>query len=178
MCHFDKVSCIYCNAHIHLFCFDLLKFLLRSRAATCPPWNAGTGHPCSHRSLFVNVCKKNGRRQPFWMSKNHFFLIAFLTISDRYPNFIFVNFFTTWPLAAILNVRKSLSIAFLAISDRSVILGVLNSLSIAFLEISDRYGTFYIFLKFWQNDRRRPFWMSEKHFRSHFWPFQIDTDFF
>ena len=47
---------------------------------------------------------------------------------------------------AILDVRKSLSIAFLAISDRSAILGVRNSLSIAFLDISDRYGTFYIFL--------------------------------
>ena len=31
------------------------------------------------------------------------------------------------------------------------------------------------FLKKLQNDRRRPFWMSEIHFRSYFWPFQIDT---
>ena len=43
--------------------------------------------------------------------------------------------------AAILDVRKSLSIAFLAISDRSAILDVRNSLSIAFLAISDPYGT-------------------------------------
>ena len=29
------------------------------------------------------------------------------------------------------------------------------------------------FLNFWQNGCRRPFWMSENHFRSHFWPFLI-----
>ena len=35
-----------------------------------------------------------------------------------------------------------------------------------------------IFLgNFWQNGCRRPFWMSEIHFRSHFWPFQIDRPF-
>ena len=28
---------------------------------------------------------------------------------------------------------------------------------------------------FWQNGRRRPFWMSKNHFRSHFSPFQINT---
>ena len=28
---------------------------------------------------------------------------------------------------------------------------------------------------FWQNGWRRPYWMSEIHFQSHFWPFQIDT---
>ena len=33
-------------------------------------------------------------------------------------------------------------------------------------------------LFFLQNDRRRSFWMSEIHFRSHFWPFQIDTQHF
>ena len=54
-----------------------------------------------------------------------------------------------WPLSAILDVRKSLLITFLAISDR--------------------YGTLFF---------RRPFWMSANHFRSHFWPFQIDTELF
>ena len=35
------------------------------------------------------------------------------------------------------------------------------------------------FLKlFLQNGRRRPFWPSEIRFRSHFWSFQINTDFF
>ena len=43
--------------------------------------------------------------------------------------------------ATILDVRKSLSIAFLAISDRSAILDVQNSLSMAFLAISDPYGS-------------------------------------
>ena len=60
--------------------------------------------------------------------------------------------FTKWLPAAILDDRKSLSVAFLAISDQ--------------------YGTFFS-----QNGCRRPFWMTENHFRSHFSPFQINTQF-
>ena len=41
---------------------------------------------------------------------------------------------------------------------------------------TDPYGSFFFF--FWQNGRRWPFWMSENNFRSHFWPFQIDTQLF
>ena len=74
------------------------------------------------------------------------------------PQFlIFVNFFTKWLLATILDVRKSLSIAFLAILDQ--------------------YRIFYFFA-FLKNGCRRTFWMSENHFRSHFWPFQINTKLF
>ena len=63
----------------------------------------------------------------------------------------FYFFFTKWLPAAILDVR--------------------NSLSIAFLAISDRYTTLFCFGNFWQNGCRRPFLMSEIHFRWHFWPF-------
>ena len=34
------------------------------------------------------------------------------------------------------------------------------------------------FLFCWQNGCRRPFWMTENHFRSHFSPFQINTQLF
>ena len=46
-----------------------------------------------------------------------------------------------------------------------------KSLSITFLAILDQYAT----LIFSQNGCRRPFWMTENHFRSHFSPFQINT---
>ena len=49
---------------------------------------------------------------------------------------ICLEFFTKWPLAAILDDRKSLSIAFLAISDQ--------------------YATFYFCF---QNGRQQPFWI-------------------
>ena len=42
-------------------------------------------------------------------------------------------------MSAILDVRTSLSIAFLATSDRLAILDFLHSLSIAILAISDQY---------------------------------------
>ena len=75
--------------------------------------------------------------------------ITFLAILDQYRFFIFFICFTKWLPVAILDVRKSLSISFLAISDR--------------------YTTLFFFWNFWQNGWRRPFWMSEFHFRSHFW---------
>ena len=76
------------------------------------------------------------------------------------PQFLFCEFlFTKWLPAAILDVRKSLSVAFLAISDQyetfisfiftkwpaAPILDVRNSLSIAFLAISDQYATLSLF---------------------------------
>ena len=84
------------------------------------------------------------------MSKNHF-VSHFLPFQINTTIFIFVNLFTKWLPAAILDVRKSLSVAFLAISDQyetlifnfykmasGPTLYVRNSLSIAFLAISDR----------------------------------------
>ena len=61
-------------------------------------------------------------------------------------------FFKKWPPVAILDVQKSLCIAF-------------------------QYRFLIFFLNL-QNGCRWPFWMSENHFRSHFWPFQIDTQLF
>ena len=128
--------------------------------------------------------------------------VAFLPISDQYKtffyqmatgahfdrisghfrsirNFIFFGkflflwiLFTKWLLAAILNVRKSLSVAFLAISDQydfflnfvftkwlpSAIFDVRNSLWIIFLAILDQYRFFLG--HFLQNGCRWPFWMS------------------
>ena len=87
------------------------------------------------------------------MSKNHFLPFQINTII-----FIFVwIFFTKWVPAAILDVRNSLSMAFLAISDHcktffftfytkwppEPILDVRNSLLISFLTISDRYTTLF-----------------------------------
>ena len=87
---------------------------------------------------------------PFWMTENHK-----MAISNYYYLFIFI----IWLSVAILDDRKSLSIAFLAISDQ--------------------YATFiFIFFIFSQNGCRRPFWMTENHFRSHFSPFQINAQLF
>ena len=81
--------------------------------------------------------------------------IACLAISDQYATFCIYFFFTKWLPVAILDDRKSLSTAFLAISDQ--------------------YATFDFFS---QNGCRRPFRMTENHFRSHFSPFQINTQLF
>ena len=81
--------------------------------------------------------------------------LNFIVISDQCTILFCFTLYTKWPPAAILDDRKSLSIAFLAILDQ--------------------YATFYFFEMFSQNGRRQPFWMTENHFRSHFSPFQINT---
>ena len=96
------------------------------------------------------------------MSKNYF-VSHFLLFQINTTIFIFVIFFTKWLSAAILDIRKSLSVAFLAISDQYATLFVFE---------------IFIFVIFLQNGCRQLFWMSENHIRSHFWPFQTNTQLF
>ena len=88
--------------------------------------------------------------------------ITFGRISGHFRSIRNFNFFNFYKMAsgALLDVRNSLSIAFLAISDQYA--------SYIFLEI-------LIFVIFFYKMAARPFWMSENHFWSHFWPFQINT---
>ena len=88
---------------------------------------------------------------------------------------------------AILDVRNSLSIAFLAILDRYANLFIFDKMAAVGhfgcpkFTLDHIFGhfrsiqIFILFFYFLQNGYRRPFWMSEIHFRSHFWPFLIDT---
>ena len=66
---------------------------------------------------FLGNFSQNGRRRPFWMTENDF-RSHFSLYQINTQLFFFLNFFTKWPPAAILEGRKSLSIAFLAISDQ------------------------------------------------------------
>ena len=103
--------------------------------------------------LFFCIFLQNGCRPPFWMSENHFRSHIWpFQINTK----LFFYFFTKWLPSDILDVR--------------------NSLWITFLTILDQYRFFYFFfILFLQNGCRWPFWMSENHFRSHFYPFHIDT---
>ena len=98
--------------------------------------------------------------------------------------------FKKWPPVAILDVQKSLCIAFLTISDQyhnfyEFILQ--NGCRWPFWMSENHFRSHFwpfqintklLFFLFLQNGQRRPFWMSEIHFRSHFWPFQINTQLF
>ena len=105
----------------------------------------------------------------------------------------FFLFFTKWLPVAILDVRKSLSISFLSISHRYATLifleifdkmadvGHFGCPNFTFDRISGHFRSicnFNFFLEIFDKMAAgRPFWMSEIHFRSHFWPFQIDRPF-
>ena len=128
--------------------------------------------------------------------------ITFLAISDQYRFWIF---FTKWLPVAILDFRKSFSISFLSISHWYATLIFLKFLTMAdvdhfgfpkFTFDSGHFRSIQIFFRrpFWMSENHfgshfwpifdpgiqidRPFWMSEIHFRWHFWPFQIHTEFY
>ena len=70
---------------------------------------------------------------------------------------------------------------FLEIFDKMAAVGHFGCPKFNFDSISGHFRSIrnFIFIwKFWQNGCRRPLWMSEIHFRSHFWPFYFNTDFF
>ena len=121
--------------------------------------------------------------------------ITFDHISGHFRSIqhFFKFFCIKWPPAPILDVRNSLSNAFMAISDRYA-----TSMCFGFFYIMAAVGHFefpkfsydrisvhfrsicnFIFLEIFDNNGcRRPFCMSEIHFQSHFWPFYINTDLF
>ena len=129
-----------------------------------------------------------GCRWPYWMSENHF-RSHFWPFQIDTQLYFFWKFLTKWLPSAILDVRNSLWITFLAILDQYRFFiffykmaagGHFGCPKITFDLISIHFTSIRNFIFFWnfcQNGCRRPFWMSEIHFRSHFWPFQIDWPF-
>ena len=102
--------------------------------------------------------------RPFWMTEHHFRLhFSLFRINTQ-----------LWPPVAILDDRKSRSIAFLNISDQYKIKIK------CFHKIADagHFGwpkiTFDCFSRHFRSIRNLtwPFWMTENHFRLHFTPFQ------
>ena len=126
-----------------------------------------SGHFTSIRSFVFWIFWQYGRRRPFWMSEIHFRSHCWPFLIDTQLYF-FWKFLTKWLPSAILDVRNSLLILFLAILDQYgffVLKFFTNWLPVAILDVH-----------FWPFQIDRPFWMSEIHCRWHFWTFQIHTD--
>ena len=95
---------------------------------------------------------QNGYRRPFWMIKNHF--------RSHFSPF-----------------QINIQFLFFGIFFHKMAAGVHFGWSkITFDRISRHFRSIGNF--FFQNGRRRPFLMTENHFRSHFSPFQINTQLF
>ena len=151
-----------------------------------------------NKKLFFKYFLQNGHRRPFWMSEIHFRSHFWPFQIDMQLQF-FWKFLTKWLPSAVLDVRNSLLIAFLAILDQY---GILFFFGNFFTKWGRRrtfwmfenhfwlhFWPFQIYRPFWMSENHfrlhfcpfpidQPFWMSENHFRSHFWPFQIDTQLF
>ena len=153
---FDRIS-----GHFRSICnFNFFENLDKMAAVGhfgCPKFTCDriSGHFRSIRIFlfFLEIFDKMAAVGHFECPKFTFYRISGHFRSIR--NFNFLEILTKWLPSAILDVR--------------------NSLSITFLAILDQYGIFICFWIFLQNGRLRPFWISEMHFWSHFWPFQIDT---
>ena len=176
--------------------FYLFNFFYKMAAGGhfgCPKitFDLISGHFRSIHNFFFWIFWQNGCRRPFWMSENHFryHFYPFHIITQLK---FFLKFLTKWLTSAILDVRISLSIAFLAMLDRYATfiffeifdkmadIGHFGCPKFTFDRISGHFRSICnlkFFGNFWQNGCRRPFWMSEINFRSHFWPFQIDRPF-
>ena len=92
-----------------------------------------------------------------------------------------------WLPTAILDDRKSLSIAFLDISVQYATFIFFHKMAasghfgwpkISLDLISRHFRSIRNFYFVSQNGCQRPFWMTENHFWSHFSPFQINTKLF
>ena len=115
----------------------------------------------SDRYATLFFSSQNGCRRPFWMTENHFrsYFSPFQINAQLF-------FFAIWLPAAILYNRKSILITFLAISDQYVTLFFVHKIGCS--------GHFSVI----QNGCRRPFWITENRFRSHFSPFQVNKKLF
>ena len=138
-----KITFIRISRHFRSMCnFNfVLHFVLKMVAG---------GHCGWPKITFDRFFSQNGCRGHFGWPK-----ITFDCISRHFRSIRNFYFFTKWLPAAILDDRKSLSIAF--------------------LDILDQYKQL-LFCS--QNGYWRPFWMTENHFRSHFSPFQINTQLY
>ena len=140
--HFRSIQiCYYFRSHFYpfhidtqlYFFFEIFDKMADVDHFGCPNFTFDriSGHFRSIQILYFFLIFQNGCRWPFWMSENHF-------RSHFYPFHIDTQLYLTkWLTSAILDVRISLSIAFLAISDR--------------------YATLFFLFFFGQNGWRQPF---------------------
>ena len=106
--------------------------------------------------FFLNFCSQNGCRRAFWMTENHF--RSYFSPFQIYRQLFFKTFLHKMAAGGHFGRSKITQI---------------NMQLLFFIFFKMAAG--YLFL---QNGRRRPFWMIENHFRSHFSPFQINTQLF
>ena len=132
--------------------------------------------------LFCEVFFTKWLPRPFWMSENHFrshfwpfqintqlFIYFFYKMAD-------VGHFgcPKFTLDHISGYFRSIQI--FVFFNKMAAGGHFGYPKITFDLISGHFRsihtyTFFFFFNFWQNGCHLPFWMSEIHFGSHFWPF-------
>ena len=108
-----------------------------------------------HNLYFCEFVLQNGCRRSFWMSETHFW-------------------WHFWPFK--INTKL-----FFFLFYKMAAGAHFGCPKFTFDRISGHFRSIRNFNFFWnflQNGCRRPFWMSENHFWSHFWPFQINMKLF
>ena len=92
LCHYNKLSCMYCNAHmIYMSTYFVLTsinlFLLHSRAATCPTSNCGRGTSLLRQEL-VFKCLVVIKNMFFFYNPPHCHMLSVVPFASKkkYPS--------------------------------------------------------------------------------------------
>ena len=163
-----------------------LWFFFSQNGCRWPFWMT-ENHFRSHFAPFqINTqlfFSQNGCRRPFWMTENHIrsHFSPFQINTQLYNFFDFFHKMVAgghfgWPKITFDRISHHFrSIRNLNFFHKMVAGGHFGWPKITFDRISHHFRSIRNFYFFSQNGCRRPFWMTENHFRSHFSPFQINT---
>ena len=138
---------------------------------------------------YFYFCSQNGCRRPFWMTEIHF--RSHFSPNQINTQHLFFHKMAAggqfgWPKITFDRISRHFHKIIVAgiLINTQLFFSQNNSCGhfgwpkITFDRISRHFRSicnFYWFWFFWQNGCRRPFWMTENHFLSHFSPFQINT---
>ena len=125
---------------------------------------------CSNHSLNFFCKCFFFKWQPFWMSKNQFLPFQINTIILIFENIWMSKTHYRWHFWPFQINTKLFFLMFYKMAAGAHF----GCPKFTFDRISGHFRSkrnLNLFGNFWQNCCRRPFWMSEIHFRSHFWSF-------
>ena len=134
--------------------------------------------PFQINTQFSFFFPQNGCRRPFWLTKNHFrsHFSPFQINTQLFDS----NFFSKWPPAAIFEIpicAKTIGFFHYVLSMAMPNMKLIGEFMTQ-LEMPQAFWAFLYKMATILEVRFGPFWITENHFRSHFSPFQINTQLF
>ena len=118
-------------------------------------------------AIFFKFCSQSGCRRPFWMTENHFWSLFFHKMA--------AGGHFAWPKITFDCISRHFRSIHNFYFFHKIAAWHFGWPKITFDRISRHFRSMRKFDFFSQNGWRRPFWMTNNHFRSHISSFQINT---